>query len=207
MKFNDIDFFALVEQAKNGSEKANNDLYRALKPIVFSAVGSYMRGRRSFGISDTEDLSQEIMICIFKGIKGLKEITFFKAWMNRIIQNKIFDYLRVVQSRESKLTITDNVDHEGKDLIDNTLDPLQVSLEDQIQDNHDKEILVNHLCILCRKIPSQFLMAMKEITILKKSYEKVSVEKNLSIGTIKSRVVRGREKLTSLYLESGLNLI
>jgi RNA polymerase sigma factor (sigma-70 family) len=201
------ELFELVERAKKGSHKHQSELYRVIKPITIVAVSRYMRGRRSFSKSDTEDLSQEIIISIFKGLKTLKETRLFKPWMNQVIKHKLFDFLRKMRIQESRITFVDNVDFEGKDLLDNSINFLEVDLADEFEHNYDREILVKRLCGLFKKVPSQFLLAMKEIHILKKTYEAVSLEHNLKIGTVKSRCSRGRETLARLYLESGLNLL
>jgi RNA polymerase sigma-70 factor (ECF subfamily) len=78
-----------VQEAKNGSENAQQELYRAYaQPVYFLAL-KLLKNKE-----DAEDIMQEVFLTAFQKLPELEDGVAFPHWLNRITANKATDYLR-----------------------------------------------------------------------------------------------------------------
>jgi RNA polymerase sigma-70 factor (ECF subfamily) len=210
MKNTKEEIIALVKQVKNGSQKATNRLYLLIKPLIFNAI--YCQVNRGYiTFQDAEDLAQEISLSVFNSLHTLQVNAFFKGWFNEIVRNKIRDFLRHLKTKKrdpinkALVNSLDIEDFESEDILDNVLMPQEL-LEDKIAYELDQDLLVENLCKACSQVNRSFLFLLKEVIVLNKKYTEVAKEHGLKLGTVKSRVIRGRGQLTNYFLERGYKI-
>jgi RNA polymerase sigma-70 factor, ECF subfamily len=88
---------SLLEGIRCQDESAWQRLVDIFTPFVFN----YCR-RRGLSTEDAEDLSQSIMVRIYRGINGFRRDQpnqRFRYWVATIIRNEFIDYLRGRQDR------------------------------------------------------------------------------------------------------------
>ena len=79
----------VVERAKGGDRVAFGSLVSLFHEDIFRMV--YFRVRSEV---DAEDLTQDIFIQAFKGVRRLKEVDRFRPWLFSIAMNRVRDFYR-----------------------------------------------------------------------------------------------------------------
>jgi len=79
----------VVQRAKEGDRAAFGYLVSVFHEEIFRMV--YFRTRSEV---DAEDLTQDIFIQAFKGVKRLKEVDRFRPWLFSIAINRVRDFYR-----------------------------------------------------------------------------------------------------------------
>ena len=119
-----------------------------------------------------------------------KNLMIFKGWLNNIITNTYYDFVR--KHKRTPETIS----------IDYTCEPLDIQFKIELPDKKVKPI---EKCISseCEKfikeaiknLPESFRIAIILREFQGLSYEEIAQTTNSSIGTVKSRISRARIKL------------
>ena len=166
---------ALVARAKGGDRDAFDELVRA------TYAESYTLAYRLTGNPyDAEDLTQDVFVRVFKSIHAFKPGTL-DGWLHRITTNLFLDQARRKQRirMDALSTAPEHVWGEatGPDQIryDSTLDPDIAEALAAL--NPEQRVAV----VLC------------DIEGL--SYEEIATVLDVKIGTVRSRIARGRAQL------------
>jgi RNA polymerase sigma-70 factor (ECF subfamily) len=175
----------LVLPSQNNDFKALEELIRKIQADVFATL-SYMVKNND----NISDLTQEILLKVAKNIQKLKNPKCLKGWLNQIITNTYYDYIR----KNKKIPETISIDY--------TCEPLNFSLKVEIPDKKTKPI---EKCITseCEKmiksaihqLPERFRIAIILREFQGLSYDEIAKLTNSSLGTVKSRISRARIKL------------
>lgn len=153
--------------------------------------------------TDNSDLVQEAMIRMWRGSKNLKNPHAFKTWLNQIVTNLFYDALR---RRQNTATISLDApignDQESEGLT-REIACSKPKPEEALLNNE----LANVLNLAVSKMPEKFSkpVVMRDMQGL--SYEEIAVITNTELGTVKSRINRGRlkmQKTMNLYLNDRL---
>jgi len=174
----------LIKLAKEGDKLAFSKLIRKYQNVVFNLL--YRLIPDEF---DINDIAQDIWIKVYQSISNFKGNSSFKTWLNKIAINTYYDKLRKKGYIEE--VSIDEEDEDGNkifDVPDSSLIP-----EDIVLDNEWQNFLEDKI----KKLPEKYkvMIIMREVQNL--SYEEISNVMNMSVGTVKSRLARAREKLIS----------
>lgn len=82
----------LVVKAQAGDQTAFHRLMDHFQPEIFRMI--YYRSRSQM---DAEDLTQDVMLKVYKNIGRLKSPEVFRSWLYRIAVNRVRDYYRKIQ--------------------------------------------------------------------------------------------------------------
>src|SRR5690348_433313 len=138
--------------------------------------------------SDAQDIVQEAYLRAFKFFSGFRGGNS-RAWLLRIVRNAFYDWLKQNRGEE----ISEPCDEQIHDTVDETRRPDALLLE-----RADHELL--HKAIA--SLPLEF----KEVLVLRElegfSYREISEVANMPLGTVMSRLARGRDQLRSLLVAS-----
>jgi len=168
----------VIKYAQNGDIKALEELIRRIQKNIFGMF-SYMVSSRQ----DISDLTQEALLKTAKNIKNLKDSNCFKSWLNHIVMNTYYDYIRQ-HSTDKNLEINEDKLLEIRDKIG--CEPGEKCLFAEI----DKVIKA---ALLSLPQNLRVVIVLREYEGL--SYEDISKLTNTTIGTVKSRIARARFKL------------
>lgn len=148
--------------------------------------------------SDRADLAQEVWIRVYRSIHRLKEPAKFKSWLGRITTNLFYDELRKRKRFKGSVSL-DAPRYSSDGQYDWELPCSAPTPADNImtREFHD------HLKQAMAELPEVFqkTIAMRELQGL--SYEEIANLTNVSLGTVKSRIARARQRLQeklSVYL-------
>lgn len=174
----------LVQKAKNGNTYAFTELISSIKNDLYR-VGK----TRLNDDNDINDAIQETMINAYKNIKKLKENSYFKSWIIKILINecnKIYKYKyknKNIYERLSNESIeTNNVDCNIQ----------------TVNSNIDFELLINNLDYEEKIIITLFYNSNY-------SSKEISDILNMNINTVKSKLLRAKQKIKNTYKGGSYN--
>jgi RNA polymerase sigma-70 factor (ECF subfamily) len=148
--------------------------YRQAYHIAYRMTGSH---------ANAEDLTQEAMVRAFQSFHRYRRELPFANWLYRIIVNLHIDELR----RRPKAWIDSVDDMPGlNELPDLNSDPSDLVLSQEID---------TRLQAALNALPKDFRTAVVLCDIEGLSYEEIAEVMRCSIGTVRSRIHRGRNQL------------
>ena len=138
---------------------------------------------------DAEDLMQEAIVSAYLGFDKFELGTNFRAWMFRILRNSHINRYR--KTRRSVNTVEwDELGGEARALGGLGTSAL-VGLEAELLNDVPDEEIAPALDAL----PEEFRTAVVLSDIHQYSYEEIARRLNIPLGTVRSRIFRGRKRL------------
>lgn len=181
----------LVEQARSGKEKAFATLLNRYRDSIY-----YMLLKMVNNSSDAEDLTIEAFGKAFRNIDSYTPNFAFSTWLFKIATNNCIDFIRRKQASPPIL------DHNQADDMDN----LTVNIQSDTPDPEEALIIRQRVANL-REIVSQLkprYRSLIELRFFKEySYEEISEELNLPIGTVKAQLFRAKTLLYNILNKTG----
>ncbi|HEX7132608.1 MAG TPA: sigma-70 family RNA polymerase sigma factor [Iamia sp.] len=159
-------------------------------PLMGSLYSAALRMTRN--PADAEDLVQETYLKAYRGYGGFTEGTNLKAWLYRILTNTYINIYRAKQRRPDETELDESEDPYLYQRLGG-LEAAQVgrSAEDELMDwftEHEIKTAVEDL-------PEQFRMAVLLADVEGFSYKEIAEILEIPIGTVMSRLHRGRSRL------------
>ena len=181
---------AIVAELKAGSEEAYAWLIGEFHQPVYSVVYRIVSDP-----SDAADTTQEVFLKVFRGMKHFHGESTLKTWIYRIAIHEAsnrrrwwFRHKGKEMSMEPMGADTDLGPALGlKDsLVDEADSPFENLLHEEVREKVESEL---------RKIVEPYRTTVILRDLEEMSYEEISEITQVSLGTVKSRLTRGREAL------------
>ena len=184
MEFDERD---MIERASRGDAAAFNHLMAQHERRMY-AVALRMCGNRE----DAQDCLQEAMLRVYRAIGGFKGQSSFSTWVYRITMNTCLDELRCKKNRQN--TSLDNLLDLGWSPADESNAPEKQAMRSELRRNLNRAI---------QELPEEMRSAVVLRDIQGFSYDEIARMLEINVGTIKSRISRGREKLREKLKENA----
>ena len=171
----------LVERSQRGDLDAFNALVELHQRLVYNLC-LRMLGQPA----PAEDATQVTFISAFRDIESFTGANF-RAWLMRIAGNVCIDELRK-RSRRPALSLEEPsvVTGEPTDVADSTPGPELEAIRGEQRRSIEAALL---------RLPTDQRLAVVMCDVQGFSYEEIALATRASLGTVKSRIARGREKL------------
>ena len=168
---------------------------REVPPLLPGLYSSALRMTRN--PADAEDLVQETFLRAYRGFAGFREGTNLKAWLYRILTNTFINSYR--KKQREPVTVADG-DIEDWYLYDRlAARSAEASAETVVLDAMPDEDVQAALDAL----PEQFRMAVLLADVEGMSYKEIAEAMDIPIGTVMSRLHRGRKSLEKALWEKA----
>ena len=172
----------LVRRAKRGDYKAFDLLVLKYQSRIAGLALTFVKDRHL-----AEDIAQESFIKAFKSLESFREESAFYTWLYRIAANTSKNYLtskkRKKEYSESEILSSEEASVDIFDI------PGGDSPEEILAANNLREMIFESLSNLPEDIRTA--ISLREFEGL--SYEEISEVLGCPIGTVRSRIFRGRE--------------
>ncbi|KAF0237831.1 MAG: sigma-70 family RNA polymerase sigma [Prolixibacteraceae bacterium] len=185
--------YEMVQKALKGDEKAFARLLIRYKDTIYFMLLKMLNNR-----SDAEDLTLEAFGKAFKNLHQYSPTYAFSTWLFKIASNNCVDFLRKkkgviisIENEKEQLEINETIKLKSKDL-----DP-------------EERLIKKQKAILLRKVVRQLKPHYQTLVELRYfnefSYEEISKELNLPLGTVKAQLFRARQMLFKLIESTEMN--
>ncbi len=179
---------AIVAELKAGSEEAYAWLIGEFHQPIYSVVYRIVADP-----GDAADTTQEVFLKVFRGMKHFHGDSSLKTWIYRIAVHEAsnrrrwwFRHKARETSMEPMQTETGPTPAVCEALIDPAESPFDFVVHDEVRARVDQEL---------RNVPEPYRTTVILRDLEEMSYEEIAEITEVSLGTVKSRLTRGREAL------------
>ena len=177
----------LLRRACKGDVQAFEELMQSHESRIY-AITLRMMGNRE----DAQDCAQEAMVRIYRAMGSFKGQSALATWIYRITMNTCLDELRRRKAR--KVTSLDS-------LVDNGWSPTDTG--DTPEEHGLRVEKQNALNQAIQSLPDDMRAAIILRDVKGYSYDEIASILDANVGTIKSRISRGREKLREILSQQS----
>ncbi|WP_233613867.1 MULTISPECIES: RNA polymerase sigma factor [Corallococcus] len=168
---------ARLTAAMRGQRDATESLLLELLPRVRNLVRYLVRGDM-----DVEDIAQESLIALVRGLPTYRGDGRFHGWVDRVVVRTTFAWLKRSRSREAR--------YSG--------DPVELLAVPSDEAPADEYVHRRHLVTLLDRLSTEQRHALVLHHVLELSVQEISTELGVPFETVRSRLRLGRTALRAL---------
>lgn len=187
---------ALIAELKAGSEEAFSLLIAQYHQPLFSLIA-----RSLDDPADAADITQEVFLKVFRSIRGFHGDSSLRTWLYRIALHQASNQRRWFSRHKRQQVTIESSETEGEGegcslgamLHDNSASPYDRAAQGEIRARVEEAL---------RQLPEVY----RTVTVLREiegfSYDEIAEILDVQIGTVKSRLTRGRQALREILSQS-----
>ena len=177
----------LIARLQKRDETAFEELLRQYEKKVYTLCF-----RMCGNSEDAEEAAQDTFLALWRGIDRFRQESSLSTWIYRLASNACIDLLRRRKKQGSSLSLDD--EELFLDAVDTAPRP-----QDAVEHREAQKLLQEGLSAL----PEEYrkVLILREIEGL--SYTEIAESASLELGTVKSRISRGRVLLRNFLSGSG----
>ncbi len=184
---------ALVAALQTGSDDAFRQLIAQYGGPLYSLL---MRSLAD--PADAADVTQDVFIKVFRSIKGFHGDSSLRTWIYRIAMHEASNSRRWwVRHKKAEITIDDTVSDEDGELNFSLGDTLADQRDSPFESARQSQLRATVEAAL-REVPESFrtVVILREIEGM--AYDEIADILGIHMGTVKSRLLRGRAALRTI---------
>lgn len=175
----------LIQQAQNGDVTAFEELVSEYQKRIFSIAYRMLQNQE-----DAADLTQEVLVKIFKNLSRFQGDSKFSTWVYRVTTNACLDELKRAGRKYTAYSLDKEIETEDGSL--------SVVLKDE-RPTPDESLEKKTIQQVVQKAIGNLHGEHRQVIILRDlqgfSYEEIAKVLQCSVGTVKSRISRARGNL------------
>lgn len=180
----------LVERLCAGEESAYETLLTLFEKPVYNLVNRLT--------DNPADAVQEVFLKVFRNVGSFRGDSSLKTWIYRIAVNEARNQRRWLGRHKRPEVCLDPEPGDARGAIDLMSDPGLSPLDETLQ--HEAQALLE--AALAQVNPNfRTVLVLREIEAM--SYDEIADVLEISLGTVKSRILRGREALRERFEKSS----
>lgn len=179
----------LIAAAKGGDPDAFEALIHLYEKKVFA-----LTRRLCANPDDAQEAAQEAFLAAWQGLPFFRGESSFATWLYRLTSNACMDLLRKEQRHQAAA---------GPSLDDEEVELPVVSADGDPHAEAERRELKETIEAGLRALPQEFRAVLLLREIHQRSYDEIADILDLDLGTVKSRINRGRKQLRKFLVESG----
>jgi RNA polymerase sigma-70 factor (ECF subfamily) len=175
---------AVLRKAQNGDERAFTLILRAYERPVFNYV-LRMVGERTLA----EDLTQDIFLRVFQGLKSFSLRSRFTTWLFQVAKNRVLDELRSAERRPRHLVALEDAP------------PLE-SIDTPFEQIEAMDAVWRAIHSLNPDLKTALLL--RDVVGL--SYNEIADTLEITLATVKWRIFKAREEVVAALAREGVSV-
>jgi RNA polymerase sigma-70 factor (ECF subfamily) len=192
-----VDEQDLVAELKAGSERAFSVLIAQYSHSVYSLMARSLRDP-----ADAADVTQEVFVKVFRNISGFHGDASLRTWIYRIALHEASNQRRW-WNRHKKQELTIDAPLENDEGESFCLADALASTNASPYDCAARAQMEQRVSAALQTLPEVF----REVVVLREiegfGYEEIAEVLNVNLGTVKSRLTRGRAALREALVKDG----
>ncbi len=180
----------LIKDFQNGNEAAFTKLVNRYKDRIYNFIYRYVHD-----MDLAQDLTQDTFLKLYTHKNTYREIAKFSTWLYTIAQNLARTELRKKKRRKT-YSVSDLSTKDREFVISSDANVVK----DSTAEKNDLSLIMN-ACL--KQLSEEFKTMIIFRDFQELSYDVISKIMDIPIGTVKSRINRGRFKLLKLLKEKG----
>jgi RNA polymerase sigma-70 factor (ECF subfamily) len=177
----------LVTELQGGSGAAFDWLVTHYSGSVYSLVVGMISES-----CDAADITQDVFLKAFRGIRGFRRGSSLKTWLYRIAVREALNHRRWLwrhHRQQASIDTEPSDGHASLEIEDESRTPFDEAVSHEVQHAVQQAL---------RSVPAVFRSAVILRDLEGMSYEEVAEVLEVSVGTVKSRILRGRRLLRDI---------
>lgn len=180
-----MDESALIRAAQRGNLDAFNELVRTYQHRVYN-----LAYRMLGDAAAADDATQETLISAYRSLGGFRGGSFI-SWLLRIVANRCYDELRRQKRRP-----TASWDDFGE--VEEDANPVLINGKESPEERVERNELSHLLQAAINSLPPDQRVVVLLSDVEGMDYAEISATVGVPLGTVKSRLARGRARLRDL---------
>lgn len=181
----------LIERIKNGDAAAYNDIVARYYDRIYARVSQLLKNQQ-----DAEEVTQDAFIRAHRGLDKFRGDAAFSTWLYQIAtnlaHNRYWYWFR--RKRDYSVSLDQPLSEEGDLSLENVLpsegeSPAEAAVTQEFVDRVTE-------CMSGLNEKHKEVLILRNVKNL--SYEEIAQQLDISVGTVKSRIARGRDSLREL---------
>jgi RNA polymerase sigma-70 factor (ECF subfamily) len=176
------------ETCAAGATKSFDAIFARYQSMVFNLTMRILGDRE-----EALDVSQEVFFAVFRKLHRFRGESSLKTWIYRIAINRATNRCRWWSRlrRRGTVSLDAHLSQDDSRTLSESLESGERTPEEvlRMREAHQEMERV----LLCLPVQQRIAVIMRDVEGL--SYEEIAESLNLSLGTVKSRIARGREEL------------
>ena len=177
----------LVTELQGGSGAAFDWLVTHYSGPVYGLVSGMVSES-----CDAADITQDVFLKAFRGIRGFRRGSSLKTWLYRIAIREALNHRRWLwrhHREQDSIDAETSSGHASVEIEDESSTPFDQAASHEVQQAVQQALL---------KVPEVFRSAVILRDLEGMSYEEVAEVLSVTVGTVKSRILRGRRMLREI---------
>ena len=172
----------MLRKAQRGDERAFNLIVRAYEQPVYNYVLRLV-GDRSLA----EDLTQEVFLRVFQGLRSFSDRSLFTTWLFQVTKNRVLDELRALERRPRAVVALDDIP------------PLEF-----VDQPFERSETIGAVWRAVEALTVDLKMALLLRDVVGLSYTEIADSLEITLATVKWRIYKAREEVATALAREGI---
>ena len=186
---NEMQEKAWIDAAREGDPLAFEQLIHLYEKRVFA-----LTRRMCKNPADAEEAAQETFLAAWQGLRFFRGESSFSTWLYRLASNACVDLLRKEGRHQAAAGPSLNDEEVVLEIPDEAPTPHALVEQAELKEQIEAGLAA---------LPEEYREVLILREIHQQSYDEIAEILSLDLGTVKSRINRGRKRLRKFLLESG----
>ncbi len=195
---NETDIAALVERAKSGDPDVFSEIVTAYERFVYN-TSCRVLSAAGMSLSDAEDIAQDAFIKAWRSLSSFRGDCSFSTWLFRVTVNTARDSIRRTARKPTVSLTREREDDEEPEIWD-----VPVTSGDEVpEDAAVRRETIEAVRRAVESLPKEQRQVIVMRDIHELPYHEIAEILGIEVGTVKSRISRGRANLKKILINGN----